>query len=283
MRIDAHQHFWKLSRRDYGWLTPDLTPLYRDFLPADLQGHLARNDIDGTILVQAADSLAETEFMLELAAQHDWILGVVGWVPLDQSNAIEILGQLSKHPKFRGIRPMLQDIADTDWILSDAPQPVLNWLSDNKLAFDALIEPRHLQVIDRLASRHPDLTLILDHAAKPDIENHMWEDWQTGLAKLSTHPNCFCKLSGLVTETGASGTLDDTAPYIKEVLGLFAHDRVIWGSDWPVCTLRTRYQSWYDFCKDQTQECSDSDRAAFFGLNAARAYRLPVGNVERTR
>lgn len=272
MKIDAHQHFWKLDRGDYGWLTPDLDLLYRDFLPDDLKPILDGSGIDGTVLVQAADSDAETDFMLDLAATHDWILGVVGWVSLSSDTAIDRLTILSRNRKFCGVRPMLQDIAQTDWVLDPANHAALTCLSNNDVAFDALIQPRHFAVIDTLAARYPELKIVIDHGAKPDIANHMWDDWKAGLDQLALHENCFCKLSGLATETSPQQTLTDTARYGMHVLETFGPHRTIWGSDWPVCTLRTSIDEWKKLCERLVGPLSIAERDAVFGDTATMVY-----------
>jgi len=274
MIIDAHQHFWKLDRADYSWLTPDNVPLYRDFLPDDLKPILDENGIEGTVLVQAADSDAETDFMLDLASAHDWIVGVVGWVALSDPSAIYRLIALSRNRKFCGVRPMLQDIAQTDWILDPANHAALTWLSENGVAFDALIQPRHFEVIDTLATRYPALKIIIDHAAKPDIANGMWDDWKDGVEKLAGHKSCFCKLSGLATEKAPQQTLVETVRYGRHVLEAFGPDRTIWGSDWPVCTLRTSIGEWKVHCDDLLGGHPATDRDAVFEDTATMVYKI---------
>lgn len=179
--------------------------------------------------------------MLDISQQHHWVFGVVGWVPLDQTDAIHHLATFSEHPKFCTIRPMLQDIDTTRWILENAQLSAFYWLSENDIEFDALIQPRHLSVIDILATQHPNLTFIIDHSAKPDIAQGIWDERNTGVQVLAKRPSCYCKISSLITEAGDAGTLNDTIRYIQEVIRLFGAQRVIWGSDWLVGLLQTTY------------------------------------------
>lgn len=244
MIIDAHQHFWDLSRGDYSWITPELPALNRNFLPSDLRPILEESNVVGTILVQATNTDAETDYMLDLASQNDWVLGVVGWVDLESEKCVERLYKLKQNPKFCGIRPMLQDIQQTDWILRSQIQENLYTLGNFGLTFDALVQPRHLEVTAALARRHPHLRIIIDHAAKPDISIDMWENWYEGLARIAEQSNIFCKISGLINEASEDAPLEVTTRYITEIIDLFGQDRVLWGSDWPVCTLRVSYSDW---------------------------------------
>ena len=244
MKIDTHQHFWKLDRGDYDWLTPDLAPLYRDFLPADLEPLLRENEVVGTILVQAAATVAETEFMLSLADRHDWILGVVGWVDFDSPKAPATIARLCKHPKLVGLRPMIQDIPDDDWMLRDTLRPAINAMITHDLTFDALVMPRHLRSFDLFLTRYPDLRAVVNHGAKPEIRNDGFEPWATDLRTIAGHNNVFCKISGLATEAGASAKPGDLSRYIAHIADVFHPSRMLFGSDWPVMTLATGYTDW---------------------------------------
>ena len=170
MRIDSHQHFWDLSRGDYDWLTPDLFEIYRDFSPVDLEPLLASNKFDGTVVVQATDTEAETEYLLSLADRHDWIWGVVGWVDMENPAAPARIAEFAEHPKFVGIRPMIQGLEDDAWMLRPALAPAISALIEQNLCFDALVLPRHLGHLKMFLSRYPDLKVVIDHGAKPNIK-----------------------------------------------------------------------------------------------------------------
>ncbi|MBO6719794.1 MAG: amidohydrolase family protein [Rhizobiaceae bacterium] len=273
-RIDAHQHFWRLGRGDYGWLTPKLAPIYRDFSPGDLLPILKRHGIDGTVLVQAAPTEAETDFMLGLADEHDFILGVVGWVNFAALDAAERIARMAAHPKLEGLRPMIQDIADPEWMLSAELRPAYEALIAHGLVFDALVLPRHLDVLPRLLARHPDMRTVVDHSAKPAIAAGDFDDWAAGMSRIARESAAFCKLSGLVTEAGLDWSVATLRPYAEHILEAFGPERVIWGSDWPVCTLAASYDAWVEATDELLSGCTASARAAILGGNAARLYRL---------
>jgi L-fuconolactonase len=274
-RIDAHQHFWRLSRGDYGWLTPELAAIYRDFLPEDLAPLLAKHGIAGTILVQAAPTDAETDYLLSLADSHDFIMGVVGWVDFEAPAAAERIGALARHAKLKGLRPMIQDIPDPDWMLRDSLDPAFNAMIEHDLTFDALVLPKHLDNLIRLVARHPDLRVVVDHCAKPDIAGGAFEPWAQHMRAIAQASPAFCKLSGLVTEAGPGWSGGDRlAPYVDHVLTAFGPERVIWGSDWPVCTLIASYDEWIAASDILLGKLGLPERSAVFGGNAARAYRV---------
>ncbi len=272
--IDAHQHFWKTSRTDYGWLTPDLGAIYRDFLPDDLQPLLAAAGIDRTVLVQAAPSEAETQFLLDLADRHQFIAGVVGWVDLEAANAAERIAQIATHKKLLGLRPMVQDIAETDWLLGPGLRSAIEAMIAHDLPFDALIQPRHLPVLRSFVTAYPDLRIIIDHGAKPDIANGVMQPWADRIAVLARETDICCKLSGLVTEAAADWRPDDLRPYVKVLIDAFGPERLIWGSDWPVLNLASDYATWHALATDMLEGFSADERAQILGGNAARFYGL---------
>lgn len=277
-RIDAHQHFWKLARGDYRWLGPELTPLYRDFGPADLAPLRARHGIDGSVLVQAADSVAETEYMLALAAQDPTILGVVGWVDFEAKDVADTLERLARNPKLVGVRPMLQDIPDVRWMLRDNLAPAFAALVELNLAFDALVKPPHLPHLVRLVDRHPDLRIVVDHGAKPTISaGERWPAraaWSADLRRLAAHPRLHCKLSGLVTEASRDWSDADLAPFAHELVEIFTPQRTMWGSDWPVVDLAGGYSRWYESAHSVFAGLHAGERRALFGATAAEFYGL---------
>jgi L-fuconolactonase len=245
MYVDAHQHFWSIARGDYGWLRADTCgPIYRDVLPGDLEPYLKRHGIARTVLVQAAPSIEETEYLLGLADATAWVGAVVGWIDISEPAHLYHLERWAKHRKFRAVRPMLQDLDDTRWILNPAFDPVFQWLEKLDLHFEYLGQPRHLDTAIELARRYPKLSLIADHALKPDIRGNGYEPWARGLAELARSPNVVCKLSGLATEASTGWTLQELKPYVDHIIAVFGPQRVMWGSDWPVVNLNGSYDAW---------------------------------------
>jgi len=274
MRIDAHQHFWAVARGYYGWLTPDLGVIYRDFTPDDLAPMLKDVGIDGTVLVQAAPTVAETEYMLSLADETPFIKGVVGWVDFEAPDAAAQIAALDAHPALVGLRPMIQDIADPLWMLGDALTPAFTELAARGLTFDALTLPQHLGPLRKLLARHPDMKVVIDHGSKPLIRDALLEGWAADMAALANETDAWCKLSGLVTEAAPDWTVDDLRPYVDHLLNTFGPSRLIWGSDWPVCTLASSYERWLETTDLLLSQLSSSERDAVMGGNAARAYNL---------
>jgi len=274
MKIDAHQHFWQISRGDYGWLTPEVGEIYRDFLPADLAPILKDAGIDGTILVQAAPTAAETQFMLELANQTPFIKGVVGWVDFEAPDAADQIAKLSEHSKLVGLRPMIQDIADDAWMLRPALALAFDAMIAHDLTFDALTLPRHLGHLETLLARHPNLRVVIDHGSKPEIREGKLEGWAKDMATLAQHTTAYCKLSGLVTEAATDWQTETLKPYVDHLIDSFGPDRLIWGSDWPVCLLASDYPRWTSTTDHLLAHLSQADQDAIRGGNAQRAYKL---------
>ncbi|WP_295813264.1 amidohydrolase family protein [uncultured Nitratireductor sp.] len=273
-RIDAHQHFWKPARGDYGWLTPELSAIYRDFLPDDLEPLMKAEGIDGTVLVQAAPSDAETDFMLSLAEENVFIEGVVGWVDFESPNAAKRIAELAAHPGFKGLRPMIQDIPDPDWMLHPQRDAAFRALIDHGLVFDALVLPKHLRNLAVLVDRYPEMQVVIDHCAKPEIAFGAMDEWAESMTALAEREQVSCKLSGLVTEAGDGWDRKRLRPYADHVLRVFGPTRVIWGSDWPVCTLAASYAEWCETTAALLAHFRTEERAAILGGNAIRVYRL---------
>lgn len=273
-RIDAHQHFWSLARGDYGWLTPELRELYHDFLPKDLAPMLAAQKIEATVLVQAAPTIAETRFMLSLADDHSFIKGVVGWVDFEQVDAPAQIANLTKHPALVGLRPMIQDIVDPNWMLRDDLTPAFLALIAQDLTFDALTLPVHLGNLRHLLARHPDMRVVINHGSKPLIRDDIMLPWATEMSALAQDTQAYCKLSGLVTEANADWSPADLKPYLDHLLTTFGPERLIWGSDWPVCTLASTYERWIATTDTLLSGLTPDERNAILGGNAARAYNL---------
>jgi len=241
--IDSHQHFWRLDRGDYAWLTPAHAPIYRDYLPEHLAPQLAQAGIGATILVQAAATVDETRFLLGLAREQPFIAGVVGWVDFESEDVAETIATLAADPKLVGLRPMIQDIPDTEWMLEERLAPAFEATIDHGLVFDALVLPKHLPALLELAARYPDLTMVLDHGAKPPIASGEIASWKQGITELARSSPIVCKLSGLVTEAGSADAAT-LAASVDHLLQNFGPARMMWGSDWPVCELVCSYEQW---------------------------------------
>jgi L-fuconolactonase len=276
MRIDSHQHYWKVSRGDYHWMTPDIPVLYRDYLPADLRPSLKRNRIDKTIVVQAAQTVAETDFLLDLAATDDSIAGVVGWLDMEDAGFAPQFERYRRNPKFVGLRPMLQDLDDDRWILRPRVLDALRTLADADFPFEFLTFPRHLPFVMGALEAVPRLRAVIDHISKPEIRAGKLEPWKSAMAELSKQPNLYCKLSGMVTEADHERwTESDLRPYIEHVVECFGFDRLMFGSDWPVCLLAGSYDRVVGVLRQiLSSRMSEEDEHKLFGENAARFYKL---------
>ncbi len=272
-RIDAHQHFWRRDRGDYTWLTPDLAPIYRDFLPADLAPQLARARVQKTVLVQAAATVAETHFMLELARNHEFIAGVVGWADLERPNAPEVIAELARETHLVGLRPMIQDIPDVNWMLREFLAPAFKSMVQHGLVFDALVKPPHLPALLVLARRYPDLTIVLDHGAKPPIITDNLAAWKRGITALARNTKMVCKLSGLVTEAGSVHP-ESLREAVRHLLAEFGPSRLMWGSDWPVCELVCSYDDWVGATDQLLEELGDAEREQIFSGTAKTTYGI---------
>jgi L-fuconolactonase len=279
-RIDGHQHFWRLARGDYAWLTPELGPLYRDFEPEDLEPLRRAAGVDCTIVVQAAATVAETRYLLELADRTPWIAGVVGWIDMATSDAAKLLDDLQGHPAFRGVRPMIQDIPDPDWMLRDELTPAFHELARRSLTFDALVRPEHLPRLLRLLERHPDLRVVVDHGAKPDIRRGAFEPWAGDLRRIAAETRSLCKLSGLATEAAVDWSVHDLSRYVDHLFACFGPDRLVWGSDWPVVDLAGGYARWRAATETLLEPLAPRDRAAVLGANAAAFYDVAPHSEE---
>lgn len=273
MIVDAHQHFWDPGRGDYGWLRPD-NPIHRVFSTADLRPLLVQSGVNATLLVQAAPTPAETDYMLSIARRTPWVLGVVGWIDLLAPNAADEVRRRAGDPHFLGVRPMLQDLADPDWIRQRALDPALNATAAEGLVFDALILPHQIDAIAELAARHPQLSIVLDHGAKPKLGNAAaMTNWARDLEKLARAPNVSCKLSGLLTELPPGGSRDGVIGAIDTLFGLFGSGRLLWGSDWPVLTLAGDYAAWFELARAAIAARDPDAVVAVMGENAVRVYR----------
>ncbi|MGO1068849.1 amidohydrolase family protein [Lysobacter sp. CA199] len=275
--VDAHMHFWSLARGDYDWLTPDVSALYRDFEPADIEAELAQRGVSMVIAVQATGTEAETRFLLDLAARHPRIAGVVGWTDFESPHCAQRMDALIEigRARLKGFRPMVQDIADPDWLLRPSLDGAFQALIERDLSFDALVKPVHLPVLRQRLSLHPELRAVVDHAGKPDVHGEGRAAWAEDIAALAEQPRLFCKLSGLLTEGDRAASLDELDPFVAHVLHCFGPERVMWGSDWPVLTLRADYGHWHRMARELIRRHAPGHEAQVFGDNSRAFYRLP--------
>jgi L-fuconolactonase len=271
--VDSHQHFWRLDRGDYGWLTPDLAPIYRDYLPEHLAPLIASAGVGATILVQAAATVAETRFMLDLAREHTFIAGVVGWVDFESDEVAETIAELAADPHLVGLRPMIQDIPDPDWMLDTSLAPAFEAMVDHGLVLDALVLPKHLSALLELTARYPDLAMVLDHGAKPPIAAGNLDAWKQGIAALARATPMACKLSGLVTEA-KSAEPSMIAPAVDHLLESFGPKRMMWGSDWPVCELVCSYDVWRTSSHALLAGLNVSEREQIYSSTARATYGI---------
>lgn len=275
MIVDAHFHCWRLSRGDYGWLTPALAPIHRDVSIADWRDQARPCGVQAGVLVQAAPTEAETAFLLDQADATEDVRGVVGWVDLlapDAARRIETLA--AARPRLKGLRPMLHDIDDADWILQPALTPALQAMAACGLVFDALVRPAHLSRILALCQRHPALQVVVDHGAKPAIAQGQWQPWADDLGRLARDTRAVCKMSGLLTEAGPNPPPGAARRWAAHLLALFGPGRVLWGSDWPVLELAAPYARWWADTQHVLADLPAEARAAVLGANALRVYRL---------
>jgi L-fuconolactonase len=274
-RIDSHQHFWRIARGDYSWLTKEQFPqLYRDYLPDDLKPMLKDCGIDKTVLVQCAQTVDETKFMLGIAEANSFVAGVVGWLDFEASDAPKQIAALAENKKLVGFRPMLQDLPDDNWILKANLKPALKAIAENGLRFDALIFPRHLSVIHKFIDQNPDLPVVIDHGAKPEIAKGEINEWEKGMRGIARETRAMCKVSGLATEAAPNWKPQNLKPYVDVLLDAFGPKRLMWGSDWPVLNMAGDYVTWHRLAESFTKHLSAEDRAQIFGGTAARFYGI---------
>jgi L-fuconolactonase len=275
MRIDAHQHFWTYNARDYGWMGPGLESLRRDYLPPELAPLLKAAGIDGTVAVQARQTVEESDGLLALADQHPFIFGVVGWVDLCSAHVEEDLARLARHRKFRGVRHILHDEPDDRFMLREDFRCGLGQLQKFGLTYDLLLFPRHLPVACELVAGFPHQPFVLDHLAKPSIKDGRLEPWASDLRRLAAFPNVSCKISGMVTEADwQRWKARDFEPYLDVVFECFGSRRLMVGSDWPVATLAASYAQVMQLTGDYLARLSPDEQAAVWGANAQRFYGL---------
>ena len=276
MRLDSHQHFWQFNPAEYGWMKPEW-PIRRDFLPSDLAPLLKQQELHGCIAVQARQTIEESRWLLTLARESPIIKGVVGWVDLRSDRVEEQLAELAPHPRFVGVRHVVQDEPDDRFMLQPDFIRGISKLKQFKLTYDLLVFPHQLSAASELVRRFPEQPFVLNHLAKPHIRDGMLSPWREQIRELAQCPNVFCKVSGMVTEADwTSWQPADFRPYLDVAFDAFGEDRLMFGSDWPVCLLAGSYERIFRLMDDYTQQLPPADRAKFFGANAVRFYGIEV-------
>ena len=274
-RIDAHHHLWSYSAEQYSWMTDTMEVLRRDYLPGDLHSILSKSGIDGSIAVQAQQTIAETEWLLDLSQRHTWIQGVVGWVPLIDEAVDVQLEQFATHPKLKAIRHVLQDEPDDFYILREDFHRGVAKLKKYQLRYDILVLEHHLPQTIQFVDRHPNQIFIVDHMAKPRIREKLLAPWRENLTELAKRENVYCKLSGMVTEADWQQWTDaDLAPYLDVTLQAFGPSRLMFGSDWPVLNLAASYEKWLHTVQHFIGKLSTTEQEQIMGGTAKRAYLL---------
>jgi L-fuconolactonase len=279
MRIDAHQHFWKYSAAEYGWMGENMAVLKRDHLPGELEKLAGAVGIDGSVAVQARQCPAETEFLLRLAKKHSFIKGVVGWVDLrgDEEELEEQLEEYTEDEKFKGVRHVVQDEPDDDFMMRDAFVRGIEKLDEYGLVYDILIYPKQLKCARRLAEKFPMQMFVLDHIAKPFIKKGELQPWKKEMQELARCENVWCKVSGMVTEADWKGWKPgDFVPYMDAALEMYGPERLMFGSDWPVCTVAAKYEQVVEIVRDWAGKLSESEREWLFGKTAVEFYNLEL-------
>jgi L-fuconolactonase len=275
--IDSHQHFWQVGRFDYPWMSPEIAVLYRDYLPPQLEPILKAAGVTSTVLVQASNSIAESRWLLELADQYSFIAGIVGWVDLTSDDVVQQLDELTAHPKFKGVRHLVESEPADDWLVQPRVLRGLHTLATYGVAYDLLLHPRHLKHARTVAESCPELRLVVDHLAKPPIASGEIKEWAADIRSLAAYPNVWCKLSGLVTEADwSSWKTADLKPYVDTALESFGPERMMFGSDHPVCLLTASYARVLDSFAELLADLSDDERSSVFSRNAIEFYRLWV-------
>lgn len=275
MTIDSHQHFWHFDPVAHSWMSEQMGALRRDYLPGELAPLLAADGFDGTVAVQARQSLEETRWLLALADRHEFIRGVVGWVDLRSPGLDAQLAEFADHPKFVGVRHVVHDEPDDGFLLRPDFRRGIGHLREFGLTYDLLLFPKHLTVATTLAAEFPAQPFVLDHLGKPDIKGGVLIPWEDGIRALARNPNVQCKLSGMVTEAAwATWRAEDFRPYLDVVFEAFGPERLMIGSDWPVCLLAGDYASVLRLVTDRAAALPEGPRAAILGGNCARFYGL---------
>jgi L-fuconolactonase len=277
MRIDSHQHFWIFNEREFAWIDDNMQIIRKDHLPLHLNDELRNIGFDGSVAVQARQCLEETDWLLQLSDQHDTIKGVIGWVDLQSSQVEEQLIKYTKHQKMVGVRHVIHDEPDDDFMLGNNFLRGIRYLEKFNLTYDVLVFPKHLPNTIRFVEQFPKQLFVLDHMAKPFIKNKTVSPWKENIEHLAKFSNVYCKLSGMVTEADwRNWTKGDFKPYLDTVFSAFGTDRIMIGSDWPVCKVAGEYKQIMDIVMEYIQLFSNQDKNKILGENAIKAYHLKI-------
>ncbi len=275
MVIDSHHHLWRFNEAEFGWMDDSMKVLKRDYLPADLENEIEKAGVSGTVAVQARQVIDETRWLLEMAEQNSFIKGVVGWVDLRSPHLEEQLKRYAPHPKLVGVRHVIHDETDDDFMLRPAFIKGIERLQAFDLTYDLLLFPKHLEKAIELVSMFPEQKFVLDHISKPFIKSGIMQPWKDDIEALAAQPNVWCKISGMITEASLdSWVYDDFIPYMKVVCVAFGMDRVMLGSDWPVCRLAGEYPEVMKIPLDFLADLSESDQKYVNSQNAIDCYQL---------
>ncbi|MBI21537.1 MAG: amidohydrolase [Chloroflexi bacterium] len=274
--IDTHQHFWEINRFDYNWM-PEKSPLKSDRIPHNLKPLIDKANVNYTVTVQAHQSIEETKWLLELAKKYEFIAGVVGWVDLSDPKIGRILDELQKNNYFKGVRHLWHDEKNEKWILNSGVIEGLKELAERNLTFDFLARPKHIKYIPKVLEMVPNLKSVIDHIAKPEIANKKIEPWLSDLRKVANIDTVNIKLSGMVTEADHNNwNIDDIKPYVHHVLSMFGYDRIMIGSDWPVCTLAAQYNNVIETVRNLINNLDKDDQKKILGNTAIKFYDLEI-------
>ncbi len=275
MKIDTHHHFWEYSEQEYGWISDQMTPIRRDFTPADLKREILAAGVDGVVSVQARQTIEETRVLLDWARQHDFIRGVVGWVPLVSKSVRDDIAKFAGRKELKGVRHVLQDEPDDRYMLRADFNEGIAALEESGLVYDILIFERHLPQTLQLVDRHPNQVFVLDHIAKPRIKDGYLAPWQSNIVQLAHRPNVYCKISGMATEAShLDWTEEELQPYLDTVFSAFGVKRLMFGSDWPVCLLAVSYRRWFEVVERYVSRLSQDEQDRFWSGTALEAYKL---------
>jgi L-fuconolactonase len=275
--VDSHHHFWDIAEMVYPWMPPGESIIRRNYLPSDLAPNLEAAGVTRTVVIQANQTQDEAKFLLDLADATDFVAGVVVWADLQAPDIGHVLDDLLRREKLVGVRHQVEDDPDDDWLVRGSSIRGLKMLAERGLTYDVLVKPRHLSRVPVLADKVPNLRMVIDHIAKPPIADDIIEPWATDIALVAEIPGIHCKISGMVTEADhATWTTDHLKPYVSHVVKSFGFERIMFGSDWPVCLLAASYQQAMEAAMETVGPMSDAQRVDFLAGNASRFYRLPA-------
>ena len=275
MKIDSHHHFWNYTEKEYGWMNDRMARIRRDFLPADLKREIDRAGIDGVVSVQARQTVEETRFLLARAARHDFIRGVVGWVPLIDPQVRDAMAEFAGAEKLKGYRHVLHDEEDDRYMLREDFNAGIEAVTEANLIYDILIFEKHLPQTIQFVDRHPHQAFVVDHIAKPRIRDGYLSPWQSLLNELARRENVYCKISGMATEADwPSWTEAELKPYLDTVVEAFGPQRLMFGSDWPVCLLAVEYARWSRIVSAYVSSLTAAEQERILGGTAVEAYKL---------